>query len=71
MKIHPEISAALEATGLPYEVAKSGQNWKIKLNGSLVGTIALIPKRGHEWKNVVSQIKRAAIGLPSNRRQTY
>ena len=65
MRIHPDIEAALKATGLPWAVEVGGRHLKLRLNGRFVG---ICPKgrvkdamHGHATKNIVAQIKRAAI----------
>lgn len=70
MKTHPEIVAALEATGKPYEIVKGKRHLKLKLDGKMVG---ILPSKGsgcdrdrRSLLNVISQIKRAARGIPTN-----
>ncbi|CAB5187345.1 hypothetical protein UFOVP166_35 [uncultured Caudovirales phage] len=64
MRIHPDIEKAMKATGLPWSVEVGGRHLKLRLNGRFVG---ICPKGritdgpGHATKNIVAQIKRAAI----------
>jgi hypothetical protein len=55
----------MKATGLPWSVEVGGRHLKLRLNGRFVG---ICPKGriaeghgGHATKNIVAQIKRAAI----------
>lgn len=65
-RVHGEIVEALVTCGLPYELKTGRKHIHIKLMGRLVG---ILPRTGAEktfdrsHKNVLSQIKRAAVLL--------
>lgn len=63
LNLSPRVRAALEATGLPWEIepARSSNHSKVRLAGAMVGIVPC--KGGAEFgraeKNLISQIKRA------------
>lgn len=66
MKPPSALKAALDETGLPYEIERGGRHAKIKLAGRLVG---ILPKgSGNEahsrsLMNTISQVRRMAREL--------
>ena len=63
--IPPEVTAALEALTVPYEVRKGGKHVKLYVSGHLVGVLPFGPVKDRDvrtLKNTLAQIRRAAAG---------
>jgi hypothetical protein len=70
VRLDPSIRSALEATGKAWEIVEGRKHHQIRLDGRLVG---ILPKGSgtsdpRAVKNSITQIRRAAAGLPLNRR---
>lgn len=60
-----EVRAALDATGLPWEVVYGKKHNRLLLNGAQVGVLSRSPKKCSEnfqMKNTIAAIRRAAAG---------
>jgi hypothetical protein len=65
MLLPPKIQAALDETGLPYEVENGNRHRKIRLAGRMVGIIPMCGNGSDSRRaelNIVSQIRRGAAG---------
>lgn len=64
MRLDPKVAAALDETGLPWEIEEGKRHRLIRLNGKQVG---IFPQgagsdKGRATKNLISNIRRAARG---------
>lgn len=62
MRIDPEITRALDATGLPWRVEQGSKHAKLYLGPQLVGVLPHDGKAidGYARRNTLAQIRRAA-----------
>jgi hypothetical protein len=70
MKLPPEITAALDAAGLPWAVEPGGKHYKIKVAGRLAGIYPKGKPRGAHKRtllNTVTQVNNLAKEIKGTR----